>query len=246
MSARYLIRFDDICPTMNWSVWEQVETILNHYGIKPIVAIVPDNLDNELVIDSAKDDFWDRAKTWQNSGWTIALHGYQHIYSTKFSGLTKINNYSEFVGLSYEEQLEKLQLGMQILNANNINPKVWVAPGHSFDELTIKALSKLGINIISDGYYYRPVRRLGMVWVPQQLWRFRWMRWGLWTVCFHTNEFLVQEDVERFARDISKFASAIIPFDQALEEYPVKAYSLIDKLMERCWRAILSLKIALS
>ncbi len=245
MTAQYIIRFDDICPTMNWAVWEQVEPILNQYDIKPIVAIVPDNRDPELIIDPAKNDFWERVRNWQNSGWTIALHGYQHIYSTKLSGLTKINEYSEFVGLSYEQQYDKLQRGLQILHDHGIYPTVWVAPAHSFDELTVKALLSLGIKVISDGYYYRPVNRLGAVWVPQQLWRFREMPAGLWTICFHTNEFLVQEDVDRFAKGIKEFSSDIIPFEQALKGYHAKDYGLIDKIMEISWRSILRLKTAI-
>ncbi len=45
MKARYLIRFDDICPTMNWTIWEQVEQVLRTYHVQPILAVVPDNQD---------------------------------------------------------------------------------------------------------------------------------------------------------------------------------------------------------
>lgn len=48
--AKYLIRFDDFCPTMNWSVWSRIEAILLSEGIRPLVAIVPDNLDKKLEV----------------------------------------------------------------------------------------------------------------------------------------------------------------------------------------------------
>ena len=48
MSAKYLIRFDDICPTMKWSTWEKVEDILLRSNVKPILAVVPDNQDPSL------------------------------------------------------------------------------------------------------------------------------------------------------------------------------------------------------
>ena len=51
MSAKYLVRFDDICPTMNWSVWEAVEEVLVEADIKPILAVIPDNQDDHLKID---------------------------------------------------------------------------------------------------------------------------------------------------------------------------------------------------
>ena len=46
--ATYLVRFDDICPTMNWEAWEQVENVLVSEGIRPILAVVPDNRDENL------------------------------------------------------------------------------------------------------------------------------------------------------------------------------------------------------
>ena len=48
MAARYLIRFDDLCPSMNWTVWCEVESILQAAGIKPLLAVVPDNADPQL------------------------------------------------------------------------------------------------------------------------------------------------------------------------------------------------------
>ena len=68
MKSRYLIRFDDICPTMNWSVWESVESILLKYHIKPILAVVPDNQDPQLVVDAPRPDFWEKVRQWQSYG----------------------------------------------------------------------------------------------------------------------------------------------------------------------------------
>jgi predicted deacetylase len=239
MNARYIVRFDDLCPSMDWEIWDKVESILNQYHIKPIIAVVPDNKDPELMPNPPRDDFWEKVKRWQAAGWTIALHGYQHLYSTKHSGLIQTNSYSEFVGLPYEKQLEKIKLGLEIFQRHGIRADAWIAPAHSFDELTIKALLECGINVISDGYYFRPVKRLGAVWVPQQLWRFRKMRWGLWTICFHHNDI---EDFLNFSAHAPQFASSIISFDQALKDYPAKPYSALDKLTERLWRILFWIK----
>src|SRR5256885_866914 len=43
VSARYLVRFDDLCPTMNWDVWKSVEEVLFRTGIRPLLAVIPDN-----------------------------------------------------------------------------------------------------------------------------------------------------------------------------------------------------------
>ncbi len=241
MNTRYIVRFDDICSTMDWGIWEQIESILNRHEIKPIIAVIPDNCDPDLIIDPARIDFWEKVRSWQNAGWTIALHGYQHLYSTRHSGITKINNYSEFVGLTYEEQRSKLERGLAIFKENGVRAEAWIAPAHSFDGLTIRALLELGINVISDGYYLSPIRRLGATWIPQQLWRFRAMPYGLWTVCFHSNEF-GPSDISSFESDIKKYAPSIISFDKAIQSYSVKEYGISDKVMEYCWQLLMRVR----
>src|SRR5688572_15384620 len=42
-NPQYLLRFDDICPTMNWRVWAEIESVLIQREIKPLLAVVPDN-----------------------------------------------------------------------------------------------------------------------------------------------------------------------------------------------------------
>ena len=79
MPARYLVRFDDICPTMNWAAWSRIETVLDRHGVAPILAVVPDNRDPKLMVDNSRADFWARVRGWQTKGWTIALHGFQHL-----------------------------------------------------------------------------------------------------------------------------------------------------------------------
>lgn len=46
--SKYLVRFDDLCPTANWDVWEPVEATLLDAGVRPLVAVVPDNQDPKL------------------------------------------------------------------------------------------------------------------------------------------------------------------------------------------------------
>ena len=83
-----------------------METLLNKYSIKPIVGIIPDNMDLELLKYKKVNDFWKKAKMWENNGWTIAMHGYQHLYKTKEGGINPVNLRSEFAGLEYELQQE--------------------------------------------------------------------------------------------------------------------------------------------
>src|SRR5262245_40457250 len=105
----YLLRFDDLCPTMNWSIWSEIEAILIEYGIRQILAVVPDNQDPVLQVDSPANDFWKHVRHWQNRGWTIGLHGYQHRYVSSHPGIVTLRKKSEFAGLPVVEQEEKLR-----------------------------------------------------------------------------------------------------------------------------------------
>lgn len=186
MSAKYIIRLDDAHPKMNHIKWDRIESICNIHGITPIVAIIPENCDKQINYNQADDHFWERAKKWQNNQWWIALHGYKHILKPTAKGLVKINNYSEFVGLPFTEQLEMISNAFQLFLKHEIKPKVWVSPAHGLDINTIKSiLVGTDIKIISDGFAFSPYIRFGIKWIPQQLWRFRKMPFGIWTGKFH-------------------------------------------------------------
>src|ERR1041385_2624004 len=120
MPATYLIRFDDICPTMNWHVWNRIEPILVEFGVPPILAVIPDNRDHALELNPPDPRFWDRVREWQARGWTIGLHGYQHACTTANAGVVGLNKRSEFAGLSYAQQLSKLKAGMEIFFRENV------------------------------------------------------------------------------------------------------------------------------
>src|SRR5215469_15120577 len=115
MTAKYLVRFDDICPTMNWDIWVRVEKVLLESGIRPILAVVPDNQDPKLHAAAPNSEFWARVRTWQARGWTIGLHGYQHLKATHDGGILNLNQWSEFSGLPFDEQKSKLQRAHDIL-----------------------------------------------------------------------------------------------------------------------------------
>lgn len=216
MPARYLIRFDDICPTMNWGVWDRIETLLDLHGIKPIVAVVPDNQDAKLHAQQPNDAFWSRVRRWQDKGWTIGLHGHRHVYDTQDAGIVGLNAYSEFAGHARERQVRKLEAALDIMGRENVRPKLWAAPAHSFDAVTLDILKEHGLCVVSDGMYLRPVKdRTGIVWIPQQTWRFRSMPFGTWTVCCH-HSLWGAGDIERFEDDLRRYREKIVAVDDIL------------------------------
>jgi len=245
MSAKYVLRLDDICPGMNWTVWDELEHNLNELRIKPLVAVVPDNRDPALEVGPRNPDFWSRVRQWEANGWTIAVHGFQHTYVTTDAGVIGINQRSEFAGLSYDEQLYKLRCSMEIFQRERLNPGVWVAPAHSFDHGTLQALREVGIRIVSDGFALSPYSDAqGMVWVPQQLWRFRQFPAGVWTVCTHVNAWSPAA-MSKFVQDVRRFRHRIISFAEAVSMGRPRKQTPLTSLGGKAYLGLLLLRRAL-
>jgi predicted deacetylase len=246
MAATYLVRFDDLCPSMNWLVWRQVEETLQETGVKPILAVVPDNRDANLNIERPDPRFWVHVREWQSRGWTIGLHGYQHRYVTKDPGIMGRNRYSEFAGLPRDVQAKKLRTAVAIFQAEGVTPEVWIAPAHSFDAATLVALAECGIRRISDGYSVLPhTDAAGMTWVPQQLGEFRWMPAGVWTVCMHHNRWN-EAGIRGFRTQLQRYQGRIGEWREVVEKYSGRNPKLADRLSAESMRLARSLRIAFS
>lgn len=185
----YIVRLDDAAPTMNHERWAAVEQLLVKYDIKPIVAIVPNNIDPVLVRSNVDPNFWGRVRSWQSMGWHIAMHGYSHEALTTNKGLVPLHNKSEFAGVPESEQRQKIRRSLEIFRHNGLEPKIWVAPFHAFDRVTLRALSsETNIRVVSDGVAKLPFSEMGLFWIPQQLWEPVKKAYGVWTICLHPND----------------------------------------------------------
>ena len=245
-ATKYLLRFDDVCPGMNWAVWREVQSVLDSNGVRPLLAIVPDNRDSFLNVAPPRADFWEQARNWQGRGWTMGLHGYRHEYTTTESGIIGRNRYSEFAGLGRAAQLAKIRNATAIFAHQNLTPRVWVAPAHSFDDVTLGVLAECGIRRISDGYSVLPhVDARGLLWIPQQLGRFRSMPAGVWTVCCHINGWTA-EDIRQFARDVERYGDRIAGFEEIAAEYAQRRPGLADRLSAGSLQLARSLRFAVS
>jgi predicted deacetylase len=242
MGAKYLIRFDDLCPTMNWEVWAAIESVLLEYDVHPLLAIVPANRDEKLVRSPANPRFWEEVRRWQAKGWTIGLHGYQHRFLTYDRGIVGLHRRSEFAGVERSKQESKLQAAIKIFGAEQIKPQVWIAPAHSFDWTTLEILQSLGIFIINDGFTLAPHQdERGMMWIPQQLWKFRWRPFGVWTVCYHHNHWTNKEST-RFREDVSRYRQQISTLSDVLSVYQKRQRGWLDDFYGNTHRAVLTLR----
>jgi predicted deacetylase len=72
---------------MNIKKWQEMESLLDRHGIRPIVGVIPHNLDPSLVNKfEYNQKFWDLVINWEAKGWTVAMHGYNHVYETTSGG----------------------------------------------------------------------------------------------------------------------------------------------------------------
>jgi predicted deacetylase len=246
MSVKFLLRFDDMCPTINWDVWQKLEDVMVEEGVHPIVSVIPDNQDPNLHEGQPNERFWERVRAWQARGWTIGLHGYQHRYVSKNAGIVGLKPYSEFAGVPWEEQRAKLTQGLAIFTREGVHADCWVAPAHSFDENTVQILTSLGIRTISDGLALYPNRdSQNVMWVPQQLWRFRAVPFGVWTICIHSKDDLYL-DADHFRRCIREYKHSITNLAAMVEAYGLRKSSWTDRVFGALWHRAIRVKVAMA
>jgi predicted deacetylase len=229
---------------MNWEMWSRIEAVLLDRQIKPVLAVIPDNQDENLRFAPSRSSFWDEVRKWQGRGWTIGLHGYQHRFVTQQAGILGIHRRSEFAGVPLPQQEEKLLRALEIFRSNAVRPEVWIAPAHSFDWNTVAALQKLGITTINDGFAIAPhTDSRGLWWVPQQLWRFRWRPFGVWTVCYHHNRW-TEGQFAQFQIDVSARREAIADLPAISAGYARRRHTLLDSTYALAHSAVLSWRTA--
>ena len=230
---RYLIRLDDACPTMDRKQWGRMEMLLDKYGIRPLVGVIPDNKDEKQLLAPADPEFWENVKAWQENGWEIALHGYDHCYISDKgqSGLNPIWRRSEFAGLSIDEQREKIRKGVAIMREHGFNPQYFFAPSHTFDENTLTALKEESdIRIISDTIGRYPYKKENFWFIPQITGHCVKIPFeGTYTFCFHPNT-MNDNAFAKLETFLIQYKQQFVSFsDIKLDEYGEK--KLADRLL---------------
>jgi len=231
MPAQYLLRLDDLCPMVSLSRLNRFLPLIDEFGLHPILAVVPDNMDPELERSPSDPEFWARMRAMEAAGATVALHGYRHVCNSRGASLVPMHSQSEFAGVPEETQQEWIRTGLAILRDHGLNPRMWVAPRHGFDGATLRALHKEGIVLLSDGFARVPFLRGGVTWIPQQLWAPVEKNKGLWTICVHSNtagSVLVDQLKDFLARHAAEFTQV----DRVLAETQIGKLGPVEQLHE--------------
>lgn len=229
MAAKFVLRLDDACPTMPDRPWRMIEDVCAAHGLRPIVGVIPDCQDPTMRHTAPDPQFWDRVRRWRDLGWTIALHGLHHVYHPDPPGaraLVPFHRRGEFVGLSLDRQRGMIGRAWKIFSEQDLAPTYFMAPSHSFDTVTLEALrAETGIGWITDGISFRAFGRQGFRWLPQQVWWFRRVPFGLWTVCLHPST-MSQPELERLVADIARFKDQVTSAPE--EDGDCPPYGLAD------------------
>ncbi|KGN76152.1 hypothetical protein HQ40_05050 [Porphyromonas gulae] len=237
MAIKYLVRLDDACPTMNKKKWQQVENILDKYSIRPMVGVIPNNLDPMQMEDSYDSDFWTKVKKWETKNWAIAMHGNTHLYRMldKPCGINPVNPFSEYVGKTLEDQNINISEAWLSFVSKGFKPKYFFAPGHTFDQNTLEALKiHTEIRVISDTIAFAPYKDGEFIFIPQQVGYFRKILIpGYWTFCFHPNV-MHEKDFKDFELFISENRNRFIKF-QDLDLNKASKLSLSDRLLRKSY-----------
>ena len=235
--AQYLLRFDDLCPTISPKRWERCRKLVDEFGIRPILAVVPDNQDFELERAPYDPSFWACLREMEGAGAAIAVHGYRHICRSPAPGILNLHRRTEFAGVDLGTQCSWIREGFDILRGKGLNPRLWIAPRHGFDHNTFLALRELGVEHISDGFARIPYLRHGLTWIPQQLWSPMLKSEGLWTICTHPGTARSSE-IGRLRSFLECHAADFTSFDRVLKEFPARPLAWRERLYERIalWR----------
>lgn len=242
---KILLRFDDICPTMNWEQWDKAKTLLDSIGVTALLGVIPDNQDPDLLINEPRENFWEYIKQLQQQGYTIAMHGYQHVFDIQASGLSTLKKHSEFAGHSYEEQNRRISEGKRILKEHGIETDVFFAPAHSYDDITLRALSNNGFRFVSDGKSYKPYKRHGIICFPEYtggLPRLR-KKGGYYTAVLHAHEWVKPEGkrtYERLKELCTNPSNEILLFRDYIKQ--AGGTPFIQRLYEWCYVKLATLK----
>ena len=230
--SKYIMRLDDACERMDDEKWSRMEMLLDKYGIRPLVGVIPDVKDSQMSHYETDKGFWDKVGGWKEKGWKFALHGYDHVYITECGGINPVNRRSEFAGVPLEEQKEKIRKGVEILKEHRVVPCAFFAPSHTFDENTLIALKEASdIRIVSDTVANKPYSKYGITFVPQQTGMARKLPFALVTFCYHPN-FMNEKQFEQLEDFISTHKTKFVDFPDVIT---TRKESLYDKFLRKMY-----------
>ena len=234
MRPKILIRFDDIAENMNWNMFDKIELLMKERNIRPVLGVIPNNQDPDLLKYPKRENFWEKIYSLKESGWEIAMHGYDHIYNseTNKKDYFKYGGRSEFFGNPLTKQKKKIKNGLKIFKEKNLNIRAFFAPNHTYDENTLLALKESGIFEIIDGYGIKPFEKNRIKFIPQLFYKLYILPIGVQSTQIHLN-YWHEKDLDNFKIFLDKNINNFITYDEALNQVSNNLiFKLINKFLE--------------
>lgn len=228
MKAKYIIRFDDFYNGMDVEKYSIITDWLIKFRIPAIIGVIPAWEENPFRNTSTKHNsngkynatidrgiFFQKMREVQSIGSEIALHGYSHkLHPCK--SMLNVNQYGEFPGLTFDEQKNKIALGKKCFEEQGLICRVFMAPAHSFDKETLRALRSENIPIITDGKALYPYQSEGMTFIPQISSAPTTYPFGIITICLHP-QYLNAAGFDKLRRFVIEQTDSIVSVEYALE-----------------------------
>ena len=233
------VRLDDIAPDMDWERFFKFKALLDQYQVKPLIGVVPDNRDPNLIKkrepaikSQAPDDFWAYVKELEGHGWVVAMHGCHHVYTSDKGGMFPLNNFSEFAGLPFQRQKELLMEGKKLFREKGLETGIFMAPAHSYDKNTLKALKETGFCGLTDGFGDFPYCFNGLDFYPISfmLGQTFQKKKGYSTMVVHTGT-VSDKDLVRYEKYFQRQDVTWISFEEYLS-LPKKERGLLGRWKE--------------
>ncbi|MDE5909983.1 MAG: DUF2334 domain-containing protein [Lachnospiraceae bacterium] len=228
------VRLDDITPDMDWERFFKFKALLDRYQVKPLIGVVPENRDDNLKKQSSNkpEDFWNYVKDLEKDGWTLAMHGVHHLYTTGKGGIFPLNNFSEFAGLPFAQQKDMLLRGKQRLEERGVKTEIFMAPAHSYDRNTLKALKETGFTAVTDGFGNYPYLWRGLKFYPISfhLSSTFQKKKGFSTMVVHTDT-IVEEDLQRYESYFQNKNIEWISFREYIDQ-PARRITIFTRIKE--------------
>lgn len=218
---KILLRFDDICPTMDFEQFARAKKELDKCKGKPLLGVIPVCSDSDLQIEKEHADFWEWLKQLQSEGYTVAMHGFHHVFDTEGKAILTQRKLSEFAGHSLDEQRHIIELGKKELEEHGICTDIFFAPAHSYDENTVKALALNGFKYVSDGRSDKPYVWHGVTFLPCSTGVPKMKKDGYYTAVFHAHEWVRADKKQGYDQlvDIcSNHANEVVGFNEYIQQ----------------------------
>ena len=126
-----------------------------------------------------------------------------------------------------EEQLASLKKGKAILESHGIHTDIFMAPAHSYDKNTLKALKETGFTRLTDGFGDKPYQWKGMTFYPISFKQSNSLKQesGYTTFVIHANT-MNDKDFERYEKMFAEHKDKLISYQDYLQITPEKRGSL--------------------